>query len=655
MQFYRRLPVKHKLLSGFCLTACFCAIVGWVSITNLESLASADTRLYNSVTVPTEKLGDMAESVQRIRVALRDLLLANDANQTSGIVDSIGELNQQVERTADEFQTTIMSEEMRNVYAEFRSQFDRYKPLQQAVIDLAAAGEHAKALENMRGECKRAAAHVQDSVDEMKRLKLLHGKQIAEENAVLSNQSRLIILGVVTFTFIVALSFGLWLAGSICKRLNSIMSVLKSVEQSELDCRVTVDAPDEIGKIGEALNRAIESLSAANARNLDFSYQIEAIGKSQSVIEFDVSGTINSVNEVASAILGYRPSELHGQPYAALRGDASTNEPKKKSFWSQLQKGQATTGEFHYVRRNGSDTWLQATFNPILDASGQVYKVVMYGNDVTAEVEAKRNMKRILEAVTASAQKLGATSTDMTTVSSQMSSNAHETAAQATAVSAATEQVSRSVETVTVGVGELNSAIREIAKSASDSSAIASQAVQETAAAVALMEKLATSSDEVGKVIKLITFITEQTNLLALNATIEAARAGEAGKGFAVVANEVKELAKETSRATEEVTAKIDAIQADTGLAMNAVTQVRQVIGRINDFSSTIASAVEEQTATANEMIRSVSEASQGTGEISRNISSVAEAARETSMGAERCQQSLAELAQMAQELLALS
>ncbi len=151
MQFYQRLPVKYKLLSGFCLTACFCAVVGWVAIKNLESLASADTRLYQSVTVPTEQLGDIAESVQRIRVALRDLLLVSDAKQTSTIVDSIHQLNQQVESTADDFKVTIMSAEMGDAYAEFRSRFERYKPLQEAVIDLAAAGEQVKALETCEG------------------------------------------------------------------------------------------------------------------------------------------------------------------------------------------------------------------------------------------------------------------------------------------------------------------------------------------------------------------------------------------------------------------------------------------------------------------------------------------------------------------------
>ena len=194
-----------------------------------------------------------------------------------------------------------------------------------------------------------------------------------------------------------------------------------------------------------------------------------------------------------------------------------------------------------------------------------------------------------------------------------MAANAEETSAQANVVSAASEQVSKNVQTVATGVEEMNSSIREIAKNATESARVAGQAVSAADTANKTISKLGESSSEIGKVIKVITSIAEQTNLLALNATIEAARAGEAGKGFAVVANEVKELAKETAKATEDIGHKIEAIQADTRGAVDSIQQIGKVIAQINDISNTIASAVEEQTATANEMSRNVGEAAKGT------------------------------------------
>ena len=154
--------------------------------------------------------------------------------------------------------------------------------------------------------------------------------------------------------------------------------------------------------------------------------------------------------------------------------------------------------------------------------------------------------------------------------------------------------------------------------------------------------------------VKVITSIAEQTNLLALNATIEAARAGEAGKGFAVVASEVKDLAQETARATEDISRRVQAIQADTGGAVVAIEEISRVIARISDFQTTIASAVEEQTATTAEMSRSVSEAANGSSEIAQNITGVAEAARLTTEGVQQSQEATGELARMSAELTSL-
>src|SRR5690606_39234231 len=185
-------------------------------------------------------------------------------------------------------------------------------------------------------------------------------------------------------------------------------------------------------------------------------------------------------------------------------------------------------------------------------------------------------------------------------------STSEETAAQSTVAAAAADEVSRNVLTVSSGAEQMGAAINEISQSANDAATVAARGVDKAAETTQRVERLGDSSLEIGAVIKVITAIAEQTNLLALNATIEAARAGEAGKGFAVVASEVKELAQETARATEDIARKVEAIQTDTTGAVSAIDEISQIVASINDFQLTIASAVEEQTATTNEMSRSV-------------------------------------------------
>jgi methyl-accepting chemotaxis protein len=246
---------------------------------------------------------------------------------------------------------------------------------------------------------------------------------------------------------------------------------------------------------------------------------------------------------------------------------------------------------------------------------------------------------------------LASSAEELTAVSQQMAGNAEETATQANVVSAASEEVSKNVAAVAAGGEEMQSSIREIAKNANEAARVAKNAVGVAHSTNETVTKLGESSIEIGNVIKVITSIAQQTNLLALNATIEAARAGEAGKGFAVVANEVKELAKQTAKATEEISQKIEAIQGDTKAAVGAIGEIGTIITQINDISNSIASAVEEQTVTTNEINRSMAEASKGVGDITRNISGVAMAAKETTQGASDTQKASRELSEMAARL----
>ncbi len=246
---------------------------------------------------------------------------------------------------------------------------------------------------------------------------------------------------------------------------------------------------------------------------------------------------------------------------------------------------------------------------------------------------------------------LASSSEELAAVSQQMAGNAEETATQADVVSAASEQISRNVASVASAAEQMQASIREISKNAGESARVAKNAVSVAQSANKTVSKLGESSQEIGNVIKVITSIAQQTNLLALNATIEAARAGEAGKGFAVVANEVKELAKQTAQATEDIGRKIETIQVDTKGAVAAIGEIGAVISQVNDISNSIASAVEEQTVTTNEIGRSVGEASKGVENIARNIGGVAAAAKNTTEGASNTQKASQELSRMAAQL----
>ncbi|WP_243059199.1 methyl-accepting chemotaxis protein [Nocardioides sp. SR21] len=257
----------------------------------------------------------------------------------------------------------------------------------------------------------------------------------------------------------------------------------------------------------------------------------------------------------------------------------------------------------------------------------------------------------IVTTVAGSADAVAAASEQLSASSQEIAAGAEETSVQAGVVSAAADEVSRNVQTVAAGAEEMGASIREIAGSANDAARVAAQAVGMVESTNESVSRLGTSSQEIGDVVKTITSIAEQTNLLALNATIEAARAGEAGKGFAVVANEVKELAQETARATEDIARRVEAIQGDTGGAVTAIGEIATIIGSINDYQLTIASAVEEQTATTNEMARNVAEASTGSGEIATNISTVAGAAETTTQAVSQTLSAIAELSRMSQDL----
>ena len=261
------------------------------------------------------------------------------------------------------------------------------------------------------------------------------------------------------------------------------------------------------------------------------------------------------------------------------------------------------------------------------------------------------SLNEAIQTIASRSQAVASSSEELTAVTTQLASNATETSAQAHVVSAAAEQVGMNISTVATAIEEMSVTTREIASNSQEAAYASNDAVEAIGNLNQIISRLDLSSSDIGKVVSLITSIAEQTNLLALNATIEAARAGEAGKGFAVVANEVKELAKQTALATDEIAQKISCIQTDTKETVNTITHFGTIIQRVNEISSSIAAAVEEQSVTTNEIAQNMDEARKGSQSISENIVGVAEAAQSTAAQTTECEAASKELSNIAAEL----
>lgn len=296
-----------------------------------------------------------------------------------------------------------------------------------------------------------------------------------------------------------------------------------------------------------------------------------------------------------------------------------------------------------------------ATLAQVADGDLTAHSSVSQRDEIGVMAEALNTtvigLRATVGGITQSAQGIAGAAEELSAVSRQMTGNAETTAGQAGSAAAAATEIAQSIGTFASGVEEMGASVGEIAKNAGQAATVAKEGVAISEAANGTMARLGVSSSEIGEIVKLITDISEQTNLLALNATIEAARAGDAGSGFAVVASEVKELARKTSLATQDIARKVGGIQNDSKAAREALGRIREIVGRISDLQQSIASAVEEQSATTKEFAGNISQVSQASASIAGSATAVADAAKEASSGAADTLKAAQELARLAEGL----
>ncbi|MET0444560.1 MAG: PAS domain-containing methyl-accepting chemotaxis protein [Pseudorhodoplanes sp.] len=307
-------------------------------------------------------------------------------------------------------------------------------------------------------------------------------------------------------------------------------------------------------------------------RTANFSGQIEAIGKSQAVIEFNLDGIVLNANENFLSVMGYALSEIQGKHHSMFVTADERSGDAYQAFWTSLRRGDYQTAEYQRIGKNGKQVWIQASYNPILDLNGAPYKVVKYASDVTAQVIAR--MK--------------------------------------------SERVRGMMESVAAGAEELNASVREISDAMTKSRDTAMSAVGKVELADGQAQRLSAAAQAMSGIVELIGNITGQINLLALNATIESARAGEAGRGFAVVASEVKNLATQARQATDRISGEIGSLNGISSDVVDALNAIKSEIQNVSEYVTATAAAVEQQSVVTSEMSSSMQRAAEEAASIGR-------------------------------------
>ncbi len=605
MQWLLNLSLKAKLLAAFCTLAVVAAFVGYVGINNIHKIERADTEMYEDMTVPISELGDLSKALQRVRINLRDVILTEEPSEMAVYAKKVDELTADIDRLSASVETRILSEDMRAAFERFTSAREAFRPDQERLLELSLAGQNEDALRLMRGEALVTAKDLEAAIDGMVALKVEHAGLKSESNTALAAEAIRSMLMLVGLAVALAIGLGFAMSHFIAKPIGMIEAAASKVAAGDVNASVSLKATDEIGRTASAFNTMV-----ANIRSLIAEAETNAAQAEKAAAKAEEQGAAAEKERLY------------------LAQSVSTMLEKMEEF----SAGDLT------VRLNVEKD----------DEMGRLF---------TGFNSAVENIGRTVQEVNVAVEAAASAATQISSASEELAAGGQEQSAQASEVAAAVEQMVRTILDNTRSAGEAAGSAKGSGETAEKSSLVVGETVKKieqiaevVRGAAETVERLGTSSAQIGEITDVIDGIADQTNLLALNAAIEAARAGEHGRGFAVVADEVRKLAERTSGATKQIAAMVVTIQREAeeavgvmqrggkevdggillaGEARKSLASVVHAAADVLDRVSQIASASEEQSATSEQISRSVEAIASVSNQSAAGVSQIAQAAND--------------------------